>query len=121
MKFYINTKILVGFAISILIIFSLGLLSFTYIRNVIEIGRWGAHARQVLFHTAQVRSFLMEVQTDQLRYGLTGDSIFLKPYPDAVRAVRNYIDELDSLVSDNRQQGERVRKLRTVAERRIAF
>src|SRR5258706_6356408 len=99
MKFYINTKILVGFAISILIIFSLGLLSFTYIRNVIEIGRWGAHARQVLFHTEQVRSFLMEVQTDQLRYALTGASTFLKPYHGAVRAVRDYIGEVDSLVA----------------------
>jgi len=121
MKFYINAKILVGFAISILIIFFLGLLSFTYIRNVIEIGRWGAHARQVLFHTEQVRSFLMEVQTDQLRYALTGDSTFLKPYPGAVRAVRNYIGELDSLVADNPKQSDRVTQLRKVAERRIAF
>jgi len=121
MKFYINAKILVGFAISILIIFFLGFLSFTYIRNVIEIGRWGAHARQVLFHTEQVRSFLMEVQTDQLRYALTGDSTFLKSYPGAVRSVRNYIGELDSLVADNHLQRERVRQLREIAERRIAF
>ena len=121
MKFYINAKILVGFAISILIIFFLGFLSFTYIRNVIEIGRWGAHARQVLLHTEQVRSFLMEVQTDQLRYALTGDSTFLKPYPGAVRAVRNYIGELDSLVADNPKQSDRVTQLRKVAERRIAF
>jgi len=63
----------------------------------------------------------MEVQTDQLRYALTGDSTFLTPYPGAVKSVRNYIGELDSLVADNPKQGDRIRQLRKAAELRIAF
>ncbi len=95
--------------------------SFFYLKNVIEKSRWGAHARQVLYHAEQVRSYVMEIQTAQLRYALTGNPDFLKTYPDALRSVRNYITELDSLIADNPRQEERVKQLQSVVEKRIGF
>jgi PAS domain S-box-containing protein len=112
---------LLGFILSIVLIFSLGLLSFLYLRNLIEVGRWGAHARQVLYHAEQARSISMKIQAAQLHFALTGDSSFLKPYPAAVRSIRSYIDGLDSLVADNPHQRVRVADLDKAVMARIAF
>ncbi|GHN02481.1 histidine kinase [Cytophagales bacterium WSM2-2] len=63
----------------------------------------------------------MEIETAQRGYGLTGDELFLAPYTGAVSAIRTHLHELDSLVTDNQTQHDRIIKLHNVTDERIKF
>ena len=121
MKIYLNRNIILGFLFSILLVLGLAFTSYLYFRKMIEVTRWAAHARRVLYHSEQVRSFSVEVETSQRGYGLTGDELFLEPYQGAIKAINSHMKELDSLTSDNATQHSKIIQLKELVTTRIKF
>ena len=121
MKIYLHQNMLLGFFSSIVVVLGLALTSYWYFTRMIEITRWAAHARRVLYHSEQVRSFSAEIETAQKGYGLTGDELFLESYDNTILAIRAHLKELDSLTSDNPLQHDRIAKLREIVDERIRF
>src|SRR4051812_27937198 len=121
MKIYLQRNILFGFVFSILLILGLAFTSYLYFNKMIEVTRWAAHARRVLYHSEQVRSFSVEIETAQRGYGLTGDELFLEPYQGAIKAIRSHMKELDSLTADNPSQHDRIIQLQETVATRIKF
>jgi signal transduction histidine kinase len=121
MKIYLQRNILLGFLFSILLVLGLAFTSYVYFKKMMEVTRWAAHARRVLYHSEQIRSFSVEIETAQRGYGLTGDALFLEPYQGAIKAIRSHMKELDSLTSDNPTQHHRIVRLQEIVTTRIKF
>ncbi|HEV8514861.1 MAG TPA: CHASE3 domain-containing protein [Cyclobacteriaceae bacterium] len=121
MKIYLNRNIILGFLFSIILVLGLAFTSYLYFRKMMDVTRWAAHARRVLYHSEQVRSFSVEVETSQRGYGLTGDKLFLEPYQGAIKAIRSHLKELDSLTSDNPTQHGRIIQLQEFVTMRLKF
>jgi signal transduction histidine kinase len=121
MKIYLQRNILLGFFTSIIVVVGLALTSYLYFNGMLELSRWVSHARRVLYHSEQVRSFASEIETAQKGYGLTGDELFLGPYVETKKLIQNHLRQLDSLTTDNQGQHDRVLKLNDVVDQRIKF
>ena len=121
MKIYLNRNIILGFLFSILLVLGLAFTSYLYFNKMIEVTRWAAHARRVLYHSEQIRSFSVEIETSQRGYGLTGDALFLEPYQGAIKTIRSHLKELDSLTSDNSTQHSKIIRLKELVTTRIKF
>lgn len=121
MKIYLQRNILLGFLFSILVVLGLAFTSYLYFNKMIEITRWASHARRVLYHAEQVRSFSAEIETAQKGYGLTGNELFLGAYGNTIFAIHTHIKELDSLTLDNPVQHNRIAQLKNIVDSRIKF
>jgi signal transduction histidine kinase len=121
MKVYLQRNMLFGFFISIIVVLSLALTSYLYFNKMISVTLWAAHARKVLYHAEQVRSFSSEIETAQKGYGLTGNELFLGPYDNTISAIHTHIRELDSLTVDNPIQHARIVQLQELVKQRIVF
>src|SRR5260221_14058033 len=101
MKIYLQPNMLFGFFISIAVVLGLAFTSYLYFNKMMAVTQWAAHARRVLYHSEQVRSFSSDIETAQKGYGLTGNELFLGPYRKTIEGIHTQIRELDSLPSDN--------------------
>lgn len=121
MKIYINRKIFIGFLSSIAVVLGLAVFSYLYFTELISVTRWSAHSRRILFHSEQIRSYAMEMETAQRGYGLTGEEVFLKSYPESEQLLQSNLKDLDSLVQDNTIQVPRVNLLKGIVDDKIKF
>jgi signal transduction histidine kinase len=121
MKLYIKRKILIGLIASIVIIMGLGLVSYLYFNKVMKITKEGAHSRRIQSHVEQVRTNIVEIETSQWGYGLTGSELFLDTYPKAIQLVNFHLAKLDSLSGENSEQKRRIKQLKEAVAQRIEF
>ncbi len=81
---------------------------------------------EAVMHTKLVKSKIFEVgsnikdaETGQRGYLLTGDSIFLQPYIGAEQRSHRVFATLDSLLSDNAEQQEKIMKVKILVDERF--
>ncbi|MGL4465550.1 MAG: CHASE3 domain-containing protein, partial [Planctomycetia bacterium] len=76
-----------------------------------------ARTHQVLTQIETVLSTLVDAESNQRAYVLTGEAEFLDPYDDAVATIDRQVWELRQLTADDADQQERVSVLRaSIAE-----
>jgi len=80
---------------------------------------WTAHTRQVLLTAAELRSQLLQLETNSRGYGLTGKDDFLPAFRNAESKAPVVAAELSHLVSDNPTQRERAAELQEMTRRKI--
>lgn len=116
MRFYIKRKILTGVIVSIVIFFSLGVASYTYVQKVVSVSKWTSHAYEVLFHSEHIRSTLLLLETIRLQHNFTGDKIFTEKHSKAIHQLSGHLKELSILTADNRSQQERINNLQKAVD-----
>jgi signal transduction histidine kinase len=62
------------------------------------------HSYQVRFKTKELTNVLVDIQTGQRGFLLTGDDIFLEPYINGHKKLKEVQEELYTLVDDNKEQ-----------------
>lgn len=77
------------------------------------------HTNQVLMTIEQVEAAIIDAETSQRGYIITGETPYLKPYRKAVAAVDQYLDEFQHLVQDNPAQRQRTNKLRELVTAKL--
>jgi PAS domain S-box-containing protein len=80
---------------------------------------WLLHNTRVLYQSEKVLSVLKDIETGTRGYIITGDSIFLRPYFEAVKDVELSIAVLKSLNADNAAQQLKIDTLSRLAIRRL--
>ncbi len=70
------------------------------------------HTYQVIDQIHDIENALLQAETGQRGFILTGDSTYLQPYIGARGVMMSYLDTLVSLVSDNDQEAINARRLR---------
>jgi len=121
MKLYLNRKILSGFILSIVVLLSLGVASFQFIKRVADTSRSGTNSQQILLSSEYVLALAAELETALLKYAITGEEKFLQSHTENVKLLQKNLDQLNSLTGTRPDQHERVNKLQDLLGEKIDF
>jgi signal transduction histidine kinase len=113
-----KSKVIAGFGTALAILILIGMLSYRSMLQNDEDRQWVTHTHRVLEQVDAVETDLLNAETGERGFILTGEPSFLDPYNNALAHVNQDVAELRRLTTDNsaRQQTmDRVEPL--IAER----
>jgi signal transduction histidine kinase len=99
-----KNKIIAGFGTALAILIFVGVLSF---RSMVQNGEdrvWVTHTHLVMEKLDAVLIDLIDAETGQRGYIITGEESFLEPYDNALEHARQNVKELRELTADNQTQ-----------------
>lgn len=100
----LRAKILIGNAICLLFLISLGLVSLNSIHQLNETDKWVDHTHRVINKSLQLESTAINMETGMRGFLLAGQEQFLEPYNTGKRDFSININDLRETVSDNPAQ-----------------
>jgi CheY-like chemotaxis protein/signal transduction histidine kinase len=115
----IGTKIGASFALSLAILTSIGLISYQSTNELIETSRKENHTYQVLSKLEDLHSQLINAETGQRGYVITGEQRYLEPYDAATKILEQKVRELQRLTSDNSKQQQRLDVLQPLITKKL--
>jgi CHASE3 domain sensor protein len=112
-----NRLVLGGFVIATAILVFVGWLSYRNSARFAEASEWRKHTYEVLRNLDETVARLVDAETGQRGYLLTGDDAYLEPYRAAIKNIDQNIGDLKSLTSDNPNQQKRIAVLEPLVEK----
>jgi CHASE3 domain sensor protein len=113
-------KIGAGFAAALLILV-VGLLSLRSARQALDAARWVDHTHEVQGRLDALLGALIDAETGQRGYVITGEPRYLEPHEVGTRRVPGVLTALRQLTADNPRQQARLDSLAPVVDARLAF
>ncbi|HXU26222.1 MAG TPA: CHASE3 domain-containing protein, partial [Bacteroidia bacterium] len=113
-----HTRIKFVFFCAVVFLLALSVFSFIRIKKLIDISRWVNHTNEVKLKLADVFSTLTEMEANQRGYIITDDSVFLDTYYKKGPLLAHYLDDIDSLTSDNAVQQINAKQLHALINER---
>jgi len=120
MKWSVGTKIGAGYALALIILIILGLVSYRNTTGLIEAAKMETHTYQVLENLERVVSALKDAETGQRGYLITGKDRYLEPYQTGTSEVNQTIQHLRELTADNPKQQRRLDALGPLIAAKLA-
>jgi len=102
----IRNKLFLGFGLVVIILTVLSVVSYTNITAVEEANSWNEHTHNVLAELSGITMSMVNMETGQRGFSLTGKEASLEPYFAGKNAVNAHLDTAKSLTSDNPRQQE---------------
>ncbi len=117
----IRNKLLMGF--SIVLILVIAVMSFTYINieEFSESNEWNVHTYLVLENLEVAEKSMVNMETGQRGFALTGAEAFLEPFNLGYETFNIKIDNLLKLTSDNANQQSLLNEAKVVANEWISI
>jgi PAS domain S-box-containing protein len=115
-----NRLVLAGFVIATAILVFVGWQSYRNTARFAEASEWRKHTYEVLRSRDETVARLVDAETGQRGYLLTGDEAYLGPYRAAIKNIDQTIGNLKSLTSDNPNQQKRIQILESLVEKKLA-
>lgn len=97
-----------------------GALAFFNIHRLANNEKWVSHTNEVLFEIERVSSLVKDAETGARGYALTGQAPYLEPYFAAQKRLEKHLEPLNTMVSDNPVQSNRMPKLEKAIRVRLA-
>jgi two-component system, NarL family, sensor histidine kinase EvgS len=116
-----NRLVLRGFAIAIAILVFVGWQSYRNTARFAEASEWRKHTYEVLRNLDETVARLVDAETGQRGYILTGDEAYLEPYRATIKNIDQTIRNLKNLTSDNPNQQKRIQSLEPLVEKKLAL
>jgi CheY-like chemotaxis protein/signal transduction histidine kinase/CHASE3 domain sensor protein len=110
-KLSFRNQVLTGFGFSILLVFIVGILSYSSINQLESDTEMVEHTQRVIKRSNALLQGLVDAETGMRGYGATAKKEFLQPYRKAIPQINNDLRELRILVNDNPLQLARVDSL----------
>lgn len=104
MRGSIERLIQAGFALAIVVVAVIGVIAIQSTRKLIEDSYWVNHSEEILVELNSTLSVLVDAETGERGYVITGDEQFLAPYEDAAARIQNHVARLQRLAEDNPSQ-----------------
>ena len=120
MKWSVGTKIGAGYALALIILVILGLVSYRNTAGLIEAAQMKAHSYQVLENLERVLSTLKDAETGQRGFIIAGEERYLEPYRTGTSEVNQAIRSLRELTIDNTTQQQRLNALEPLIAAKLA-
>ncbi|MES2063327.1 MAG: response regulator [Bacteroidota bacterium] len=120
-KLNFRNQVLAGFAVSIVLVLVVGVLSFKSIKQLEGDTVWVDHTQKVIKTTNNLLQYLIDGETGMRGYGATNNKQFLDPYNDAVPKVTETLEQLSNLVVDNPIQVKRIDSLKLIVNRQLVI
>jgi two-component system cell cycle sensor histidine kinase/response regulator CckA len=86
------------------------------IKHLTDKSRWVDHTGQVIDQAQDIRDLLLDMETGEGGYLLTGNQQFLEPYTRAVPEIDPSFERLSNLVSDNPPQVELLAEIQSLSK-----
>lgn len=112
-------KIALGFGITALALIVVGVVGYRSARALIANDELVAHSQQVRRGVAALQAKLIDAETGQRGFLITGDDAFLEPYKAGLPEIEHLFTELKQLTSDNAGQQNRLDQLRPLIDTRL--
>ncbi|HEY9734847.1 MAG TPA: response regulator [Trichocoleus sp.] len=106
-RFKIGSRIGGGFALGLALLSIIGIGAYRTTKDLIINSQLEAHTYQVLDQLNALETALVNAETGQRGYIVTGQERYLEPYQDALAAIDQQLEALERLVSDNPTQQQR--------------
>ncbi len=96
-------------------------ISFISLNNMIRDENWVTHTYMVIDKADYFMKTMVDAETGQRGYLITGQENFLAPYNSAIPLIDNQIAELRQLTSDNHVEQASMDKLEPLVKKRLAL
>ncbi|MBE7178839.1 MAG: CHASE3 domain-containing protein, partial [Mucilaginibacter polytrichastri] len=120
-KFSFRKQILIGFAVTFLLVAGISFYSYKCIISLEDDKFKVEHTQRVIDGTHKLIKDLLDAETGQRGFVITGNAKFLEPYNASVGNVRPTIDSLNLLMADNRSQEENLDSLDYFADKKLHY
>jgi len=114
MKLHFEKRVRLGLVLMALVLLILGVFSFTSTQRLINTARLLSHATRIINNAEQVIKGIIDVETGQRGYVITGDTAFLEPFNKSPAILQSHLKILDSLTVNHQLQHDRVAELQEV-------
>jgi CheY-like chemotaxis protein len=115
-----NRLVLAGFVMATAILLFVGWQSYRNTARFAEASEWRDHTYKVLGNLEETVARLVDAETGQRGYLLTGEEAYLEPYREAIKDIDRTIGDLKNLTSDNPNQQKRIRILEPLVGKKLA-
>jgi CheY-like chemotaxis protein/signal transduction histidine kinase/CHASE3 domain sensor protein len=120
-KLSFRNQVLAGFAVSILLVLLVGILSYKSINQLQDDNLMVDHTQKVIKTSTGLLQQLIDAETGMRGYGATGKKAFLEPYSSALAAINTDLITLRGLVNDNPAQVSRVDTLDALVAHQLSL
>ncbi|MDP2209558.1 MAG: CHASE3 domain-containing protein [Bacteroidota bacterium] len=117
----IEQKLFAGLTAAAAVIIFISILSLSSIQSLLQAGNWVKHTQQVKNQIGAVLAHVIEVQSGDRGFILTGDDNFLVVYNRALDEFPTLLNNLRSPIADNPRQQKSFASLEKLVEERVAF
>jgi methyl-accepting chemotaxis protein len=109
--FSIATRLHFGFAAVVLMLIILASVSVVNGRRTATANEWNVHTFEVLAEAHQVLEGLINIETGERGFAITGKDGFLEPYNNGQRDATEHLGKLRKLTADNPTQQRRLEQV----------
>jgi methyl-accepting chemotaxis protein len=107
----IGTKLNLGFGGIVAILLVLVTVAYSNFAKLSQANDWNIHTYQVMGETNAMLESLINIETGQRGFALTGRDGSLEPYNDGKSTFQQHWDKVKALTADNLQQQDRLQRL----------
>jgi PAS domain S-box-containing protein len=108
-------------ALTVVLLMTVGLLSYRNMTTAMEADRWETHTYVVVYELGDLLSALGDVTSSQRGYIITGDQSYLDQYAKALGRVDQHLNILRRQTADNSGQQQRFTLIERLLEERLAL
>jgi len=121
MKFYVSKPVLFGFIGSLASLAALAFFSYWNTQRSFEANKWVSHTNEVLYNIERIRSIVVNLESSQRGYVITGNELFYSKNKTEAFEIRNQIVRARQLMSDNKDQQQRIDSLNRLIDQKLKF
>lgn len=105
-RFGIRTKLNIGFGLIITILGLLTIISYTSVKQLASANERNTHTYKVIGKLDAILLGMINMETGQRGFAITGDEVFLEPFQLGQKQVNRSYKEVKALTDDNQRQQE---------------
>ncbi|MFA0495645.1 CHASE3 domain-containing protein [Vibrio sp. 10N.222.54.B11] len=107
----LQKKLLVSFLIPITLMVIVSFSVYENTQSIVKDNHWVVHTHKAIARAQELLNLIVDMETGQRGYLITGDPVFLEPYHLALDVWRQKMQSLSTQVSDNPPQVERLKRI----------
>jgi PAS domain S-box-containing protein len=117
--FFRRFQIIGGFTLLVLLLLVNAFFTSGRINVLVANQAWVIQSRMVLAQVEETQSLLLDAETGQRGYLLTGETRYLEPYNNAVTAIDGHIEALSRLTAGSPREQANVAQLGSLAHQKL--
>jgi signal transduction histidine kinase len=121
MKLYFKRGVVSGFMITVLAIGALGVYAYISIRKLIEGSMIQSRSLLTTTYAEKVLTTALDLETAQRGYVITGDSVYLEPYNNAINSIDNNLALLSTVTDPYPGKHVEVEELKRLVKQKMDF
>ncbi|WP_236674980.1 methyl-accepting chemotaxis protein [Piscinibacter sp. HJYY11] len=116
----VATRLTLGFASVVAILVVLTSVAYVNFASLAEANRWNVHTYEVIGEVDATTAALINIETGERGFALSGQDAFLEPYVGGIESFRKHSAKIKSLTADNPQQQERIQAVVQLQEQWVS-